>query len=95
MDDILFLIGAGALGMVLGGIYFGGLWWTVQKIVGSAQPARWLVPSFVLRVAAVLAGFWFAGAGHWQRILACLVGFLVGRFLVKRLTAPGKPRRAP
>ena len=37
------LIGLAALlaGGLLGGVFFGGLWWTVQRAVLSVAPARW------------------------------------------------------
>ncbi len=34
----------------------------------------------------VLAGFHFVGGGQWQRLLVCLLGFVIARFLVMRLT---------
>ena len=37
-------------------------------------------------VILILAGFFFMAAGHWQRLAACLVGFVVARVLVVRLT---------
>ncbi|MFT5934619.1 MAG: F1F0 ATPase subunit 2, partial [Hydrogenophaga sp.] len=36
-------------GAALGGVFFGGLWWTVQRGANSPSPARWFLGSFVLR----------------------------------------------
>jgi F1F0 ATPase subunit 2 len=40
----------------------------------------------LLRTGIVLAGFYFVGGGRWQRLLVCLLGFSIARFLVMRLT---------
>ena len=79
-------------GCVLGGIFFGGLWWTVRRGLVSKRPALWFFGSLFARLALVLFGFYVVGAGHWERMLACLLGFLLGRLLVLRLTRPLPPR---
>ena len=74
------------VGLVLGAIFFGGLCWTVQKGVTSKHPALWFLGSTVVRMSIVLAGFYFVGRGDWQRLVACLVGFIIARLIVLRLT---------
>ena len=37
-------------------------------------------------MSIVLAGFYFVGRGHWERLLVCLLGFVIARFIVMRLT---------
>lgn len=74
------------LGIALGALFFGGLWLTVKKAVGSAYTALWFLASSLLRTGLVLAGFYYAADGHWQRLLICLIGFIVARFLALRLT---------
>jgi F1F0 ATPase subunit 2 len=69
-------------GAALGGVFFGGLWWTVQRGAESPSPARWFLGSFVLRTAVVLAGFYFIGGGQLERLGLCLIGFLLARALV-------------
>ena len=83
-----FLIPAVALvaGLVLGTVFFGGLWWTVRKGVSSKHPALWFLGSMLVRMSIVLLGFYFVGRGDWQRLVACLVGFIIARFIVMRLT---------
>jgi len=46
----------------------------------------WLLASFVVRMAVTVAGFYFVGDGHWQRLLAALLGFVVARIVVTRVT---------
>ena len=87
MSDSLDLALALIAGVLLGAFFFGGLWWTVQKGVTSERPALWFLGSLLLRTSLILAGFYFVSQGHWSRLVACLLGFLVGRVIVvKRLT---------
>ena len=79
---------AALAGVVLGGMFFGGLWWTVRHALHARYPALWFVGSALLRMGLVLAGFYWVslnGAGQgasWQRLLACLIGFTLARVLV-------------
>ena len=75
-------------GVLLGAIFFGGLWWTVRKGVSSQQPALWFFGSLLLRTSIALAGFYFVAGGHWERLLVCLLGFVMARLIVTRLTRP-------
>ena len=88
MNETLTLVLAWVAGGVLGAIFFGGLWWTVRKGVSSKQPALWFFGSLLLRMSIALAGFYFVSDGHWDRLLACLLGFVMARFIVTRLTGP-------
>ena len=87
MSDIPALVLAFFAGALLGVFFFGGLWWTVQKGVTSERPALWFLGSLLLRTGLILAGFYLVSQGHWSRLVACLLGFLIARFIVvKRLT---------
>jgi len=80
------LVLALGVGSLLGAFFFGGLWWTVQKGVNAKHPALWFFSSMLLRTGITLTGFYGVSAGHWQRFLACLVGFVIVRFIVLRMT---------
>jgi F1F0 ATPase subunit 2 len=71
-------------GALLGIFFFGGLWWTIRKGLASRSPALWFLGSIVIRTAVVVAGFYFVSGGAWDRILACLLGFIVARFVIIR-----------
>jgi F1F0 ATPase subunit 2 len=88
MNETLMLALAGVVGFLLGAIFFGGLWWTVRRGLSSKQPALWFLGSGLLRMSIALAGFYFVGRGHWERLLLCLLGFIVARFIVMWLTRP-------
>ena len=88
MNETLLMIAAFVAGMALGTLFFGGLWLTVKKVVSAKVPALWVLGSFIFRVGIVLLGFYFIGAGNWQRLVSCLVGFIVARFIVIHVTKP-------
>jgi F1F0 ATPase subunit 2 len=75
-------------GAALGALFFGGLWWTVRRGVSSPRAALWFFGGLLLRMSLVLAGFYFVGRGHWERLVACLLGIIIARFIVMRLTRP-------
>ena len=74
-----------SVGILIGGIFFAGLWWTVQKGISIKRPALWFLGSLLLRMGITFLGFYFIGRDHWERLFLCLVGFLIGRFIVTRL----------
>ncbi|MDP3155805.1 MAG: ATP synthase subunit I [Archangium sp.] len=95
MTEMPELILSGLVGVLLGAGFFGGLWWTVRKTLSSSRPAVWVFGSMLLRVSAVVAGLFFVAGGRWERLLACLLGFIVARLIVIRLTLLAERRHAP
>ena len=82
MNETWILILAGVVGVLLGALFFGGLWWTVRKSVSSQRPALWFFGSFLLRMSLVLARI-LLGRGR-------SVGAVAG---VSRGIYPGAPDR--
>jgi F1F0 ATPase subunit 2 len=95
MYETLNLIPALAAGLLLGAIFFGGLWWTVQKGLSSNVPAVWFLVSMLFRTGMALAGFYFVSRGHWERLCACLIGFLIARILITRVVCALEGQLAP
>jgi F1F0 ATPase subunit 2 len=85
---LAWLAGAG-----IGAIFFGGLYWTVRKGAASRRAALWFLGSALLRMSFALAGFYVVSGGRWERLLLSLVGFVMARLVVTRLT--GSPEPAP
>ncbi|MBE0619723.1 MAG: ATP synthase subunit I [Burkholderiales bacterium] len=83
--NLAFALAAGA---VLGAMFYGALWWTVRRAVSSKRVALWFIGSLLLRMGLALAGLYFVAAGHWQRLLLCLFGFVLARIVVIWLTRP-------
>ncbi len=78
------------LGAGLGTFFFGGLWWTVKRAVSSTRAGLWFSVSLLVRISVVLVGFYFFGSGNWQQMLACLMGFIIARIVILRMTAQAK-----
>jgi F1F0 ATPase subunit 2 len=86
MNEIGFLIVSFIAGFLLGAFFFGGLWWTTKKAVLSKSPALWFFASLFIRLGATITGFYFIGHGHWERMLICLLGFIIARAIGLRIT---------
>jgi F1F0 ATPase subunit 2 len=86
MNEALILVLSWLAGGGLGAVFFAGLWWTVRRGISSPRPQLWFLGSMLLRMSIVLAGFYFVGRGQWQRLLLCLTGFVMMRFIVMRQT---------
>jgi F1F0 ATPase subunit 2 len=86
MNEIMGLSLALFAGLSLGALFFGGLWWTVRRSLSAAHPSIWLFASLMLRMSATLVGFYLVGRGDWQRLAVSLVGFVLARAVVMRLT---------
>jgi F1F0 ATPase subunit 2 len=86
MNEILSLLLALVTGVLLGAVFFGGLWWTVRKVLLSKRSTLWFFVSLLMRTSIVLAGFYLIAHGHWGRLLMCLLGFLVARPIVMGFT---------
>ena len=93
MSNILYLIFAVGAGMVLGLVYFLSLWETVKRLTSTRWPVLWTLGSLVLRMAFLLTGLYLIGYGHWDRLIAALIGILLIRtILVRRLRHRDTPR---
>lgn len=86
MNDMLVLVTSMVAGVLLGVMFFGGLWWTVQAVVSSRRPGIWVMGSFLLRTSLTLAGFYFVAQGYWERLLTCSLGFFLARLIVTHFT---------
>ncbi len=86
MTETFALSSALAAGVLIGALFFGGLWWTVRMALSSAVPALWFAGSLLLRTALALVGFYYVSGAEWTNLLACLAGFVIARVVVMRLT---------
>ena len=99
MNETMQLSLAMLAGLLLGALFFGGLWWTVTKGLASPRPALWFTGSLLLRTGIALTGFYFVSDGNWKRLVICLSGFIIARIIISRLTQlpvihPGKTKEA-
>ncbi len=92
MNNLLTVMLAWGAGVLLGIVFFGGLWWTINKSISSKQPALWFLSSIILRTIIVLAGFYLVGSSNCQRLLICLLGFFMTKLVVIYLTRAPQAR---
>jgi F1F0 ATPase subunit 2 len=83
------LIGLAA-GLLLGAAYFGGLWWTVTRVVEDGKAWK-LLASFVARGALLLVGFFAVLQVGLTALGAALVAFLGVRIATTRKMRPSAP----
>ena len=77
MGEVTGIALAAVSGMVLGTIFFGGLWWTVIYATKACRPGRWFVGSMLLRTGIVIIGFYLLlglSGASWETLLAGLLG---------------------
>jgi F1F0 ATPase subunit 2 len=80
------IVAAFAAGLVLGTLFFGGLWWTVRRALTATVPAAWFGISALLRMAVVVYGLYCLTPLGLPSLIACVCGLLVARRAVMRLT---------
>ena len=85
-DSVVSWLLAGSLGLLLGACFYIGLWWTVRRALLASRPGLWFASSLLLRTLVAFVGFYLIGGTQWQRMLMCLLGFLLSRPLVTWLT---------
>lgn len=92
MENILILLVSLLVGAALGLAYFGTLWLTVRRLPSTRHPFAMAMVSVWGRLAVLLVAFYYVvRGGHWQRLVACLIGFVIARIvLLKRLGPTGK-----
>ena len=77
--NVLRAIGGAAAGLLMGGLYFGGLWITVNRVVGARNPQLLLGVSFLGRFALLLAAFYLLLLPGWEAAAGGMFGFLAAR----------------
>lgn len=81
-------------GIVLGVAYMAALWIAVRGLAGAAWPGRQLLVGAAVRLGLLLGGFFLVMDGQWERLLACLAGFLLVRIAVTRWARESSPNAA-
>jgi F1F0 ATPase subunit 2 len=84
-SELLWLIAALLVGGVLGVFYFGGLWWTVQRIPQARRAGLLLLASFAARAVITLLGLYLIAGGRWERLLAAVTGLILVRVVLVRI----------
>ena len=98
--NVLALTIAAIAGLVMGLVYFGGLWLSVRQLPDIERPCLLFWGSCLLRSAIVLGGFYlilryFANEPLIIVLLTCVLGFLIPRNILIYLitTFSAEPHR--
>lgn len=73
-----------AVGIMLGILFYGGLWMTVRRLMAARNPIALTLGSLLVRTAVVVAGLLLVARGQWPNALVFLAGFVMGRIAVSR-----------
>lgn len=85
-------VAAAALGLALGGAYFGGLWWTLARLSRWRRPGWALAVSFAIRGPLLLVALALLARQGVVPLLLALAGFLVARVALSAwLRSAGEP----
>ena len=79
-------IGKGAVatvvGILLGLFYFGGLWWTLRRVMKSSRPGVLILLSFFVRTAVTLAVLFLMVRMHWALAVGSVVTMILTRVVL-------------
>lgn len=99
MNNLFFLPISLALGVLLGNIYFRGLWLTVQQLPNAENPILLTLGSFFGRLAIAIAGFvlivLLTKENAIWHLFVCVVAFMWVRNDLVRRVQPKVPSTDP
>jgi F1F0 ATPase subunit 2 len=87
-NELLSITLALVSGVGLGAIFFGGLWLTLLKLPTTRWPLLLALGGLIGRMGITLIGFYLVMGGSWQRLIACVLGFILIRQLFIRRFQP-------
>lgn len=96
--ELITFAAATCAGLLVGGLYFIGLWWTVNRIPHARQPFNLYVVSLIIRLTVVLAAVYgLLTYSRWPQLVAWLAGFVAARLLLihhaRRALSPAPSHR--
>lgn len=82
-------------GVLVGALYFGGMWITARRLLRARNPAILVLGSYLARLAVLGAAFyWIARSGGATAAIAALLGVVGARQLIVARAAPREARAA-
>lgn len=70
------------IGIILGILFFGGLYLTVGKLNEVKNPSLLVIFSFIIRMAILLGGLFYLSKKGYQAILLALLGIVLVKFIM-------------
>lgn len=90
MSTVIALAAGFVAGVVLGLVFFGGLWWTTQRLATSSRPGLLVSVSLLVRVIVLAAGLLLLAQVGGGPLLLATVGLLATRIGLTRLVVGGR-----
>ena len=70
------------VGIILGLLFFGGLYITVQKMETMKNPGLLMILSFMARMGVLVIAFYFISKVGYKEVLSALAGVILTRFVM-------------
>jgi len=67
-------------GVAIGTAFYGGLWWTTQRLTQVKQPALLVLISLLIRMTIVLSTLTLFARTSLFGLVLCLIAFITTRF---------------
>ena len=87
METAIVILISLLIGGILGTLYFGGLWITINRFVEGRKYSRLMfITSFMVGAAIVVMGFYMLLkiTHQWQLLGVALVGFVISRVIITK-----------
>lgn len=69
-------------GIILGLIFFGGLYYTTQKLSSVKRPALVVITSILLRMIILIGGLYYLFSGDIIRLLIAIIGVFISKYII-------------
>ena len=86
---ILLVLGCIA-GLALGLLFFGGLWWTTQRLATSNRPALVVSISLFVRTGVLALALVVLARTHVSLLVGAVVGLVIARIVLTRAAINGR-----
>jgi F1F0 ATPase subunit 2 len=86
---ILLVLGCIA-GLALGLLFFGGLWWTTQRLATSSRPALVMSVSLLVRTGVLALALVVLARSHVSLLVGAVVGIVIARIGLTRAAINGR-----
>jgi len=81
-------------GILLGIIFFGGLYWSVNQLTKVQYPAALMIVSALVRMGIILFGVYLLADNNIKNVLAILIGIILVKvimiFIVQKKPTKGE-----
>ncbi|UJF16455.1 ATP synthase subunit I [Jeotgalibaca sp. MA1X17-3] len=81
------------IGLLIGILYFGGLYYTTQKFNHVKSPGLFMILSFIFRMGILLTGLYYLAQAGFKNILLGFLAIMIVRMIMvsKIKKDPSKP----